>query len=170
MIGNDPRRGWARPLPFLPPILFRPERPAVTLIVGWLTAFLPSIALAALVSTLLPGVAQPELAISNPVMVALVVVAAPIIETLIMGAVLALLLRFLPPAAAVIVSAAGWGVAHSLAAAAWGLVIWWPFLIFSILFVTWRKRSIVAALAVPAAVHMLQNLLPALLILAGVRA
>jgi hypothetical protein len=48
-------------------------------------------------------------------------------------------------------------------------VIWWPFLIFSILYVTWRQRSLAAALAVPAMVHGLQNLLPALLVFSGLR-
>jgi hypothetical protein len=86
-----------------------------------------------------------------------------------MAGVLAVLLRFLSPTAAVVASSAGWAVAHSLAAPAWGLVIWWPFLIFSILYVTWRQRSLAAALAVPAMVHGLQNLLPALLVFSGLR-
>ena len=46
-----------------------------------------------------------------------------------------------------------------------GGVIWWPFLIFSALYVVWRKRSVAWALAIPMAVHALNNLIPALLLL-----
>jgi len=43
-------------------------------------------------------------------------------------------------------------------------VIWWPFLVFSTVFLTWRSRSLTAALALAAASHALHNLLPALLL------
>jgi hypothetical protein len=46
-------------------------------------------------------------------------------------------------------------------------VIWWPFLVFSTLFVTWRDRSLWLAFALPMCVHALQNLPPALLIASG---
>ena len=84
-----------------------------------------------------------------------------------MGGALLILLRFLPVAAAVAVSAIGWGIAHSLKAPLWGLVIWWPFLVFSTLFVTWRSRSLALAFALPMCVHALQNLIPALLVAYG---
>jgi hypothetical protein len=67
----------------------------------------------------------------------------------------------------VIASAAAWGVLHSIAAPVWGLVIWWPFLIFSTLFVVWRGRSLALAFVVPMLAHGLQNLLPALLVATG---
>jgi hypothetical protein len=152
----------------LPRALFRPEQPANAVLIGWLTAFLPSLLLSALVTALFPALGQPQLALDTTVAVALVAVFAPVVETLIMAGVLAVLLRFLSPSAAVLASSAGWGIAHSLAAPAWGLVIWWPFLIFSILYVTWRQRSLLTALAVPATVHGVQNLLPALLVFSGV--
>jgi hypothetical protein len=95
------------------------------------------------------------------------VIFAPFVETLIMGAVLLLLLRFLRPEFAVLVSAIGWGLAHASVAPVWGLVICWPFLIFSILFVTWRERSLMLAFLVPACAHALQNLIPALLVANG---
>ncbi len=96
--------------------------------------------------------------------VALVVI-SPILETLIMAAVLELLVRIVPAWLAVAISAVGWGVAHSLQAPAWGLVIWWPFTVFSMLYVTWRKKSKAWALVIPMAVHALNNLPPALLLL-----
>jgi membrane protease YdiL (CAAX protease family) len=71
---------------------------------------------------------------------------------------------FLP---AVLLSSVGWGIAHSLQSPPWGLVIWWPFLIFSITFLTWRRRSLGVAFALPMLVHALQNLGPALLMVSG---
>jgi len=160
---------WTAPVRFLPRYLLEPRNAALAILVGWLTAFMPSILLGAAVGGLLPNLGQPQLPMTNEFALVLVVVVAPLIETLIMAAVLSLLLLLFPSTVAVLISALGWGVAHSLAAPAWGLVIWWPFLIFSVLYVTWRQRSLAAALAVPAATHALQNTLPALLLLAGLQ-
>ena len=96
-----------------------------------------------------------------------VVIFAPFVETLIMGTVLLILLRFVRPTVAVLISAAGWGVAHSLQIPIWGLTIWWPFLVLSTLFVAYRERSLLAAFALPAIVHAMQNLGPAVLIATG---
>lgn len=99
--------------------------------------------------------------------VLLLVLFSPIFETLIMGGVLLVLLRFLTPTWAVVASAIAWGGLHSLAAPVWGLIIWWPFLVFSTLFVAWRGRSLTLAFVMPMTVHMLQNLPPALLVASG---
>ena len=48
-----------------------------------------------------------------------------------------------------------------------GPVIWWPFVIFSTLFLTWRRRSIPAAIGMATAAHAAHNLLPALLLVSG---
>ena len=84
-----------------------------------------------------------------------------------MGSVLLVLLRFLGPSVAVLVSSLGWGIVHSSIAPTWGLVIWWPFLIFSTLFVAWREKSLLAAFAMPAMVHAMQNLPTALVVAYG---
>ena len=154
-------------LSFLPRPLLEPRRPALAIATGWATAFLPSILLAVLVSQLLPAAEQPQFNVDGATAIVMLVLFAPILETLIMGGVLVLLLRLAGPFWAVLISSAGWGVAHSLAAPAWGLVIWWPFLIFSTLFVTWRRRSRIAALAIAASVHALHNLPSALLLASG---
>lgn len=158
---------WARPVSFLPKPLLEPRRPLIAILVGWMTALIPSILLGLAVGRLLPQLEQPKIEIPGVFELSLFVIVAPVVETLIMAGVLALLLKFLQPTGAVIVSAIGWGIAHSLMAPAWGLVVWWLFLVFSVLYVTWRQRSLLAALAVPAATHALQNLLPSLLILLG---
>ena len=149
----------------LPAALAEPRRPARAIIFGWLSAFLPSILLAFLAQWLLPGVERPSFVVAGAATVVALVIVSPLVETLIMAAVLELLLRFMPPAPAIVLSAIGWGLAHSWVAPAWGLVIWWPFLIFSTLYVTWSKRSVWVAVGVVFIVHALQNLIPALLLL-----
>ena len=167
LAGAEPALGSATPLRCLPRALRVPRRPLVAILVGWLTAFPISIALAMAAAFLVPGVEQPRFDVNGGAALFALVVFAPVVETLIMGAALLVLLVFVPPAAAVFMSAIGWGIAHSLAVPIWGLVIWWPFLIFSTLFVAWRARSLILAFVIPMCVHALQNLLPALLVAYG---
>lgn len=154
-------------LRFLPAYLFRPEQPVRYLAVAWLLTFFPALALSAVVTTIAGEAAQPKFPFGNWTIFFLVTVFAPITETLIMGSVLLLLRRFVPPAAAVLLSSAGWGVAHTLQAPAWGFVIWWPFLIFSTAFLVWRERGLIKALALVSLLHALHNLVPALGLLLG---
>jgi hypothetical protein len=150
--------GW------LPSPLLEPRRAWLAIATGWVCAFFPSLALSWLASQLFPDVAGPEFNISGMMAVFLLVIFAPVTESFIMAGVLELLLRFVRPPVAIFISAAAWGLAHSYAAPAWGLVIWWPFLIFSTLFVVWRQRGFLAGVGVAAATHALQNLAPALLL------
>ena len=150
-----------------PAALTEPRHPLKAIAVGWLFACPPSILLALLAQWLLPGAEQPSFGVIGPGTVALLVIFAPLVETMIMAVVLEVMLRLrAPPVAAILLSSLGWGIAHSLAAPAWGLVIWWPFLIFSTLYVTWSRRSIWAGVGIAFAVHALQNLGPALLLFA----
>ena len=147
------------------PALFEPTRPARAILVGWAVTTIPALLLSVLVSSLFSQAAAPTFPVNGLSTVLLLVVFAPLIETLIMAAALEILLLVLPPRFAVVASAAGWGIAHSLAAAAWGLVIWWPFLIFSTLYVTWRGQGRTMAMGIVLAVHALNNLGPALMLL-----
>ena len=151
-------------LNYLPGHIREPRRPLTALAVAWLLTFPISLVLAALVSLGFPGAEQPHFPVSGLTALFLLVVFAPVLETLIMGGVLLVLLRLFSPSIAVVLSAIGWGVGHSLAAPTWGLVIWWPFLIFSILFVTWRSRGLSAAFAMPAIAHGLHNLPSAIVV------
>ena len=160
---------WAgRPLNWLPRSLLEPSNPHAAIGIGWLFTFPVSIALAGVFHIIAPNAQGPEFPVTGPLAVFLLVVFSPVLETLLMAGALALLLRFMPARWAVLASAVGWGAAHSLAAPVWGLIIWWPFLIFSTLFVTWRQRSLGLALAVPMITHALQNLPSAIFIAAGV--
>jgi hypothetical protein len=86
-------------------------------------------------------------------------VATPLVETLILAATSSLLLRFLRAEYAIILSSLGWGIAHSYQAPIWGLVIFWPFLIFTTLYVVWKQRSVMAGILMAWAAHFLHNLL-----------
>ena len=154
-------------LPFLPRFLFRAEAPLAYILKAFPLVLLPSMLLSGLISLALPAAEGPAISITSARMIAMLVVGAPLIETLIMLVPLLVLVRLVGAMPAAVLSAIGWGIAHSLAAPIWGLVVWWPFLIFSILFVTWRERSLFAGFGVAAATHALQNSLPALTLLAA---
>ena len=155
-------RLWGSLERIFPSRLFEPDRPLTYIPLAWLLTLIPALALSALVVAVVGEGAQPDFPFGSWMVFLLVVVFAPVTETLIMGAVLLVLRRFLQPMTSVLVSAAGWGVVHSLQAPAWGLVIWWPFLIFSTVFLVWRERSLLAAFALVSLLHALHNLLPAL--------
>jgi hypothetical protein len=161
---------WAGPpLNWLPRPLLEPRSLPASIAVGWLLTFPVSIALAWIIHFVAPNAQGPEFPVTGPLAIFLLVVLSPAIETLLMAGALALLLRFMPARWAVLASALGWGAAHSIAAPMWGLIIWWPFLIFSTLYVTWRRRSLGLALGVPMITHALQNLPSAILIANGVQ-
>ena len=142
-----------------------PRRAWLAILTGWLMSLAGSLVLAAIVSGVAPQLAKPDFkGISGITAIMLLVVFSPLVESLIMGGVLVLLQRFLRPAGAIVASSLLWGVAHSLGALSWGFTIWWPFLIFSTLFVVWRQHGFWAGVGVAAAAHALQNLGPALVV------
>ena len=157
----------ASPLSRLPDFLTRPESLWQSVLGGWVIAFAGSLLLSALAMAVLPAAPPPDFSnLEGQVGLALfmLIVFAPVVETLIMGVILILLSLFLRPSIAVIVSAILWGIAHSSMALNWGFVIWWPFLVFSLQFVTWRRRHLGLAFLVPMLTHGLQNTLPAMTI------
>jgi membrane protease YdiL (CAAX protease family) len=157
-------------LRFLPAFLFRPEGSTLAYILkGWALVLIPSLLLSFTVSQAVPGAEGPELPISGPVMIALIALIGPFLETLIMAAVLLVLQRFVGFGPAVVLSSIGWGLAHSWGAPTWGLVAWWPFLIFSTAFLVWRERSVWTAILLVTAIHVLQNSFALALLLLGPR-
>lgn len=155
------------PLRFLPALLFRSDRPWLTIPLAWLLTLAGSFVLGLAIAYLVPEAEEPDLGNSAIVVFIGVVILSPLIESLIMGGLIDMLMQRLRAWQAVLVSAAGWGVVHSLFAPAWGLIIWWPFLIFSIIFVTWRPRGLWFAVGMATLVHALQNSLPAIAIVMG---
>ena len=154
-------------LRFLPAPLREPRRAWLAILIGFVLTITGSLALSYLSQSAAPGLPTPEFPVKGWVALFALVVFAPFVETLIMAAFLSLFLRFMRPAYAILLSAAGWGIAHSLQYIGWGLVIWWPFLIFSTLYVVWRQRSVWAGIGVAAATHALQNLGPGIVVAFG---
>ena len=154
-------------LKFFPAPMREPRRAWLAILTAWALSIVGSLILAAISKAVAPSLPSPEFPMKGPVAFFMLVVFAPLVETLIMAALLSLLLRLLPAATAVLLSALAWGVAHSSMALGWGLVIWWPFLIFSTLYVVWRQRGFWAAVGVAATTHALQNLGPGLVVAFG---
>ena len=152
---------------FVPAPLRDPRRAWLAILTGFALTIAGSVALSYLARSIAPNLATPEFPVKGWVALFALVVFAPITETLIMAGFLSLFLRFMRPTHAILLSSVGWGVAHSLQYIGWGLVIWWPFLIFSTLFVVWRQRGFWAGVGVAAATHALQNLGPGVMVAFG---
>lgn len=87
-----------------------------------------------------------------------VLFAAPVLETLLMAALLLGLTRVVRRRRWVVLASAGiWAGLHGLSAVVWGLCVFWAFAVFSCAFLAWRQRSRAHALLVPAAIHALNN-------------
>ncbi len=165
MKGDPAPPGRPAYLAWLPRFLFETDSVVPRYIAkAWLTALLPSVALSALVRLAAADAAAPQFPGEAGSLILFVVFVGPILETLILALPLLALNRLLGPGPAVIGSALLWAVAHSLVVATWGLVIWWPFPIMSIAFLTWRREGLLMALGVAFAIHALQNGLAVLLI------
>jgi membrane protease YdiL (CAAX protease family) len=158
MAEKDEQAGERPPyLRFLPRFLFAADRPVSYVLKAWLLALLPSIVLSAVIGSLVPDAERPALSAETWPMIALIVAVAPFLETLILAAMLSLFVRLNSPGAAVVLAALLWGVAHSLEAPTWGLVVWWPFLVMSVAFLTWRKRGLWTAIGLVTLIHAMQN-------------
>ena len=159
---SEPVSGIDRPsyLAWLPAFLFRADEPAWRyLLKAWALALVPSVALGALFGWLLPGLAGPDfpLRIGKPLLIFLIVIVSPVAETLILMPIVLILRRLVGPGPAAVASAALWAGAHSLEAAGWGLVVWWPFLVMAVALLAWRGRGLWTAFGIVLSIHALQN-------------
>ena len=153
----------ARFLPLLPATLFRAERPVRYLALAWLLSLGGSLLLTLLLSLIAPGAEQPVFPGPPALVLFAVIVFAPAVETAVLALMLWPLDRWLGPARAALAAAAAWGVLHSTDTTIWGFVIWWPFLLFSVTILVWRRRiGWIGGWAMATGLHALQNLLPAL--------
>lgn len=158
---EEPQRLW--PLS----ILFDNRKPALKYIFyAGLISLLPSLAIAGILA--FSGVITEESGpqFEGPVVVLLIsmIIAAPMLETLLMVPVL-WVLSFITkrkPLLALL-SAIVWAVLHSLAAPAWGFVIFWPWFVFSCSYLAWREKGWWRAVFVTIGVHVFQNTLPSII-------
>ncbi len=163
--------GLDRPpyLRFLPRFLFSADgHPAAYIVKAWLLALLPSLALAAAVGSVAPpGTQTPDIEVQGSMPLLLLIVIGPFLETLILAVMALVLNRLVGAGPAVVLCAILWGIAHSFGAPVWGLIVWWPFLIFSVALLAWRGRGILLAIVVVTVIHGLQNATAGLLLLAS---
>ncbi len=144
-----------------------PTRPVATLVIAYLLSITGSLLLAGLLRYLAPAASPPDFGFflgKGLITVVALAVVSPFVETLILAGTTSLLLRWVEPKFAVLLSSLGWALAHSYQAPIWGLVIWWPFIIFTTLYVVWKKRSLAWGIFMPFAAHFLQNLLTSIAI------
>lgn len=158
----DQLPGW------VPSVLRYPDKPWLTLVVAPLLTLPGALALSALAAAVVPDLERPKFP-PLPWLWQLfsLVIFSPIAETLIMAGLLGLFRRWLGVVPAILLSAALWGAAHSYAAAAWGLIVWWPFVIFSLIYLVWRQKGFWTGIAMAASAHLLHNLMPAILLVVG---
>lgn len=90
---------------------------------------------------------------------------APLVESYVMVLIFAVLERLMPDTmpfrhrtfALVIASATVWSFIHGYFALPWGVLTFWPFVVFSYMFLRWEKHSLALAITAAAAVHVLHN-------------
>lgn len=130
-----------------------------------LISLVPSIIIAVILglSGVITEETGPEFEGSALSLLIMLVIISPILETLLMGGGLWILSfitkrRVLPA----VISACIWAVMHSLFALTWGLVVIWPFFVFSCSYLNWRRCSWHHAVLVTSCVHAFQNILPAI--------
>ncbi|HPA18508.1 MAG TPA: hypothetical protein PLU30_12230 [Verrucomicrobiae bacterium] len=126
-----------------------------------LISFVPSYAIGLLVSPLLVDIAPP-FAVErhlNPLGFVMMVLVGPSVETVLMWPMLSLFGRMTrEPTRQVIVSTVFWAILHGIAHPLWGFLISWPFFVFSMAFVAWKKRSAQAAILATGLTHSFHNL------------
>ncbi len=125
---------------------------------AWLIVFVPTIAIGTIGAAL--GIPGPEVPLPDKLgsFAVAAVLIAPWAETLLMLPILWILKRFIRSTLWVAFgSAVIWGMLHALNAIGHGLTATWMFLVFSLCFLEWEKKSKATAIGVTALVHMCQN-------------
>ena len=89
--------------------------------------------------------------------VALGVIVSPLVETGIMAGIVACSRRFLPRPAVILVCAAVLAGMHAISGLKWGLMIAWPFIVWSAVYVFSREVSFARAYWRTFSVHALHN-------------
>ena len=139
-------------LSFLPVLIREPRRPVLTVVGGYLLSISGSLLIATIISLLFANTKAPDFAWlegSGFFAIFILSLLTPLLETLILAATTSILLRIVSPLYAILLSSIGWALAHSYQAPAWGLVIAWPFIIFTTLYIVWKQRSLAWGIAMP---------------------
>lgn len=92
------------------------------------------------------------------------VIFAPLAETLLMIPILKIIKRFTNNFWTIVfINALVWSCLHSLSMPVWGIFTFFPFVVFTVAFLTWETHSKRFAFCITACIHGLQNLLAGML-------
>lgn len=170
--GDEARDASAIRIPEGPAFFFRTDMPAWKYIVRMaVVSFVPTAILSmtlAATGVLTVG-NSPQFEGMPPVVLFLgIFVFSPLIETLLMAGILRLLMMATRrPVRLAIASCIVWALLHSTMVPVWGLVIAWPFFVFSSAYLAWRRVSWSRGILVATSIHALHNLLPAIAVMLG---
>jgi hypothetical protein len=133
-------------------------------LIAWHVALLPSIALVALAYVIFSTAGADVGALQKPARdianrnVWITVLAAPIVETLVLAAGIALIGLITPHREVIaIISALAWGGLHAWFYPLWFFGVVWSFYVFSRGYLAWRPVSVKHALGAAAVPHALVN-------------
>ena len=91
---------------------------------------------------------------------------APIIETILMALFITAISLIIKNVYTVsFITALIAGLIHSLFIPFWGIHTFWPFFIFSMAFLTWRRISFIKGFLMANAIHLLYNIVPTIAII-----
>ena len=125
------------------------------LVKSYLLAFIPALVLALFISFMnIDGSNSDDYLLEQSEQILEIVAGfvfiGPIIETILMALFITALIA---------------GLIHSLFIPFWGIHIFWPFFIFSMAFLTWRKISFIKGFLMANAIHLLYNIVPTIAII-----
>ncbi|MCD4655389.1 hypothetical protein K8T06_15820 [bacterium] len=130
------------------------------IIKAYLISFIPTFLLL-LLST--PFIPDSELHVEMPLTLGLLnfLLISPWIETLVMWLLLWALSVFTENVFILsVISGVAWGIIHGLILPIWGLFAFWPFVVLSICFLEWKKKSVKKAVIITSLVHTCHNIFP----------
>lgn len=129
--------------------------------VAVLLSIVPAYLISITIFTFFPNIEQVAQEFGGILGIFSIAVLAPLIESIMMLPLLILLQKLTGNRwiISAIVSALIWAALHSIFNMVWGFQIVWSFFIFSIVMLTWLKKSKMVAVAVTAWVHAIQNLI-----------
>ena len=125
---------------------------------------IPALLLSILLSNLFPESKKPEYSYDFLNLFFSIVLIAPIIETLLLAIGISILSKvFRSKEYIVLASSLLWALLHALRSPLHGVIVLWPFFVFSLAFLQWKKISTGTAILVGFAMHFGHNLFNVLL-------
>ncbi|MDC8831357.1 hypothetical protein [Alteromonas gilva] len=125
---------------------------------------IPALSISFLIYVFFPEAESPEFPKGIGELFFSVVIFAPVVETLLLWLGISIIKKFTASIwKATLISALLWAIIHSIGTFTHGFAIFWSFVVFSFVFISWLEKSRNLALGMCMATHMGQNFLVFLL-------